>query len=423
MGSRRDCTWILGLPGFRVVTTESDGDAADSRLTIRIERRGVRCYGCSGCGRRTSRVRSTRDRTWDDVPWSSHPVTLVYGQRRVRCRRCGIRTEQIAFADPKARVTRRLRQQIGVDCQSMPTSHAAVRHGVSWGKARRAEHAFLRDWDGGRPRRRPRYLGADEIHRGKAQKFYTVLSDLVHGEVIGLAKDRTEASLAGLLTTNLDARQRAAVDAVCTDMHRPYMNAVVHALPKAEVVFDKFHVLQHASAALDDVRRQEFFRAGAVMRTYGRGKRWLLLRRWKTVRGSKRRELEQLFAMNRRLFKAYVLREQLDRLWTYTTRWGVARFLLGWLNALRWQRLPEMEKLGDTLAHHLEGIAAYCDHPVRFGVVESLNTTIKAVLRRARGMRDDAMLLLKLKWATAHPIRSARDLSRFLSSQGLYSNR
>jgi hypothetical protein len=47
------------------------------------------------------------------------------------------------------------------------------------------------------------------------------------------------------------------------------------------------------------------------------------------------------------LFKAYVLREQLDRLWTYKTREGVARFLFGWLKALRWPRLPEMEKLGD----------------------------------------------------------------------------
>jgi hypothetical protein len=53
------------------------------------------------------------------------------------------------------------------------------------------------------------------------------------------------------------------------------------------------------------------------MRAFGRGKRWLLLRRWKTVRGSKRQELTQLFAVNRRLFKAYILREQLDRLWTY----------------------------------------------------------------------------------------------------------
>src|SRR5258708_32151284 len=90
----------------------------------------------------------------------------------------------------------------------------------------------------------------------------------------------------------------------------------------------KFHLLQHASAALDEVRRQEFFRAGAVMRTYGRGKRWLLLRRWETVRGAKRRELGQLFAMNRRLFKADVLREQRDRPLAYTTPRGGAPFLL-----------------------------------------------------------------------------------------------
>jgi transposase len=364
-----------------------------------------------------------RERTWDDLPWAGHPVTLLYAQRRVCCRRCGIRTERIEFADPKARVTRRLRQQIGLDCQSMPTSHAAVRHGVSWSKARRAEAAFLADWDGARPRSRPRHLGADEIHRGKGQQFWTVLSDLVRGEVIGLAKDRSEDSLRTLVTTCLDARQRAAVEAVCTDMHRPYLNVVHETLPRAEVVFDKFHVLQHASAALDEMRRQEFFRAGPAMREHGRGKRWLLLRRWKTVRGSKRVELQQLFAANRRLFKAYVLREQLDRLWTYKTRTGVLTFLNGWSDALRWQRLPEMERLGAFLFKHLDGIAAYCDHQVRFGVVESINTTIKAVLRRARGMRDERMLLLKLKWATAHPIRSARDLARFLSPQGAYSNR
>jgi transposase len=130
------------------------------------------------------------------------------------------------------------------------------------------------------------------------------------------------------------------------------------------------------------------------MREHGRGQRWLLLRRWKTVRGSKRAELQTLFAANRR-----------------------------WFKALRWQRLPEMEQLGDFRLKHIDGIAAYCDHLVRFGVVESINTTIKAVLRRSRGMRDEETLLLKLKWTTAHPIRSARDLMRFLNIQPLYSNR
>src|SRR5438874_6458097 len=273
---------------------------AENRLTIRIERRGVRRYTCSGCSRRTGRIRSTRDRTWDDLPWAAHHVTLVYPQRRVICRHCGIRTERVEFADPKGRVTRRLRQLIGVDCQSMPTSHAAVRHGVSWGKARRAEKAFLAEWDRTRPRRQPRHIGLDEIQRGKGQRFWTVLSDVVHGEVIGLRQDRSEATATALLTEDLTSRQRGALTAVCTDMHRPYLNAVGAALAKAEIVFDKFHVLQHASAALDDVRRQEFFRAGAVMREHGRGKRWLLLRRWKTVHWSKRRQLQTLFAANRR---------------------------------------------------------------------------------------------------------------------------
>jgi transposase len=147
-----------------------EGDEADarSRLRVQVGRSGGR-YPCSGCGRWTRRVRSTKERTWDDLPWAAHPVTLVYQQRRVNCRRCGIRTERVEFTDAKARVTRRLRQQIGVDCQSMPTSHAAVRHGVSWGKARRAEQAFLAEWDRRRPKRQPRHIGLDEIQRGKGQ--------------------------------------------------------------------------------------------------------------------------------------------------------------------------------------------------------------------------------------------------------------
>jgi hypothetical protein len=82
-----------------------------------------------------------------------------------------------------------------------------------------------------------------------------------------------------------------------------------------------------------------------------------------------------------------------------------------------------MERLGDFLLRHLDGIAAYCDHRVRFGVVESVNTTIKAVIRRARGMRDETFLLLKLKWATARPIRSARDYARFIHVEALHSLR
>jgi len=104
------------------------------------------------------------------------------------------------------------------------------------------------------------------------------------------------------------------------------------------------------------------------------------------------------------------------------TRPGVLNFLLGWIKALRW-RLPEMERLGDILLTHIDGIAAYCDHRVRFGVVESVNATIKGGIRRARGMRDEAFLVLKLKWATARPIRNAHHYAAFIQAQPLHSNR
>ena len=275
-----------------------------------------------------------------------------------------------------------------------------------------------------RPKRRPRYIGLDEIQRGKGQRFWTVLSDIVHGEVIGLRQDRSEGERHGVADQRADA---AATRPHPRGLHR-HASAVSQrrgaVLPSADIVFDKFHVLQHASAALDDVRRQEFFRAGAVMRERGPRETLAAVAALEDGPRLEAPGIAALFAANRRLFKAYVLREQLDRLWTYKTRTGVRQFP---------PRLAARPCGGSdsrdgaagrrSSFKHLEGIAAYCYHPVRFGVVESINTTIKAVIRRARGMRDEAMLLSKLKWATAHPIRSARDLKRFLSPQGLHSNR
>ena len=34
MGSQRDCTWILGLPGFRVTTIKGEDSEAQSRLRV-----------------------------------------------------------------------------------------------------------------------------------------------------------------------------------------------------------------------------------------------------------------------------------------------------------------------------------------------------------------------------------------------------
>ena len=145
-----------------------------------------------------------------------------------------------------------------------------------------------------------------------------MLSDLnVHGEVLGLANRPDGDQLGGLLTTCLDARQRAAVEAVCTDMHRPYVNAVAHQLPISGdpcSISSQSVLCSHAlrQAYSDDVRRSgPFFRCSVPScgPIWSRQALVAVATSWKTVRGSKRGELAQLFAANRRLPKAYVLRD------------------------------------------------------------------------------------------------------------------
>ena len=71
------------------------------------------------------------------------------------------------------------------------------------------------------------------------------------------------------------------------------------------------------------------------------------------------------------------------------------RYLQGWIDQLRWQRLKPMEKMAQMLLDHLEGILNYRRTKVPMGVVEAVNGNIKALLSRGRGYRNLNYLLLK----------------------------
>ena len=81
---------------------------------------------------------------------------------------------------------------------------------------------------------------------------------------------------------------------------------------------------------------------------------------------SKRQELNQLFALNRKVFKAYLLKESLDRLWTYRYEGAMLNYLQRWIDQLRWQRLEPFQKLAEMLVNHLDGILNYCRTKVRW---------------------------------------------------------
>ena len=128
-------------------------------------------------------------------------------------------------------------------------------------------------------------MGVDEIYFGKQMKFITVVSNLETGEPLWFGQDRKQETLDEFFRTQLNATQRKRMEAACVDMWRPFTNSIEQWARNCRIVYDKFHVLQHANKAIDEVRRAEFFRKGGRMRGVVKGKRWLLLTRWMNLDG------------------------------------------------------------------------------------------------------------------------------------------
>jgi transposase len=174
-------------------------------------------------------------------------------------------------------------------------------------------------------------------------------------------------------------------------------SSISQGAPQCKIVYDKFHILQHANDAIDEVRKAEFFRQGKQKRGLIKGKKWLLMSRWKNLTVVQRGELNRLFQLNRRVFKAYLLKESLEQLWNYRYEGAMLNYRQKWMGPLKWQRLRPFEELADMLLKHLEGILNYCRTKVRFGVIEALNGNIRMLINRGRGYKNVRYLLLKAK--------------------------
>ena len=369
-------------------------EAKTLKLWIR-RKRGHRKLTCSGCGRKLEKAHDVREREVRDLPCMEFRTTVVIEVYRVCCPDCGIKTEKVPQLPSKAPFSKRFEDAVGEACESAAARQVARRFGMPASTARAIDLRYLERWAAARRKPALTLMGVDEIHLGKKQKFITVVSNLESGEPVWFGRERKKETLDEFFQTELSAGQRMRISAACVDMWEPFRLSIEQWAPRCRIVYDKFHIMQHANQAIDEVRRAEFFRKGGQWRGLVKGKRWLLLTRWVNLSSGKRQELNSLFALNRKLFKAYVLKESLDRLWNYRYEGAMLNYLQSWMGQLRWQRLRPFEKLADMLLNHLQGILNYCRTKVPLGMVEAINGNIKSLLRRGRGYQNLRYLLLK----------------------------
>jgi transposase len=193
---------------------------------------------------------------------------------------------------------------VGLACEAAAARQVACQFGVAAGTVRAIDQRYLERWAKNRKKPALRQMGVDEIYLGKTQKFLTVVSNLETGEPLWFGRDRKQETLDEFFLTELSSMQRGRITAACVDMREPFTASILNWVPECRIVYDKFHIMQHAGKAVDEVLRAEFFRKGGSLRGLVKGKRWLLLSRWVNLDSRKRQLLNELFRLNRRMMSS-----------------------------------------------------------------------------------------------------------------------
>jgi transposase len=249
--------------------------------------------------------------------------------------------------------------------------------------------------DYGRPSLKTlKYLAVDEIYVGKRKKFYTLVLDLETGRIVWVGHGRGQAAL-GRFWRGLRL-SKAKIQAVAMDMSGAYWAAVLQKLPKAAVVFDRFHIMKLMNEKLDELRRTLVREATGVMRQTIKGTRYLLLTRAANLEKEKLPKLEDALKLNEPLSKAYYLKEELGLLWEQPSRVAMEDFLRQWCVRAMDTRISLLRQMAKTLLLHASGILNWWDHRLSTGKMEGINNKIRTLTRRAYGYRDEAFFALKL---------------------------
>jgi len=235
-------------------------------------------------------------------------------------------------------------------------------------------------------------IGVDELSHRRHHQYLSVVVDHLKSRVVWMGEGKGEQTLHDFFN-ELGPGRTQALTHVTQDLSAAFSKVVKQRAPQAVQVFDRFHVQKLANEALDEVRRQEVRDvAGTESAAAVKKSRWALLKNpWNLSlrQGEKLREVQRL---NRRLYRAYLLKESLAKGMDYRQPARASEHLDSWSRWASRSKLKPFVRLAKTVRKHKQGIVAYTQTGLSNGVVEGLNNKIRLVMRRAYGFRNTAAL-------------------------------
>lgn len=387
---------ILSLKGQRVNKIEHD--EVHQQVIIHCCR-DQRTRAIDPVTSQQGRVNQYIKRRVRDIPLFGLPCVLIIELAQVWVNKNARRMEQCSFVDKGSRYTKRFCQLVSGLCRHMSIQAVSRHLNIRWETVKNMDKHHLQST---LPALDPtqlkglKYIGVDEVARAKGHDYMTVVYDMIEGHLIWVEAGRTADVFSSFLK-QLPSETSDNIKAVAMDMGPAYQKSVRECLPNADVVFDRFHVMQNYSKAIINQRRIELRKADDAGKALMKGTHYLVLKNANKLSESQAEKLQRLLDNNTNLNMLYMMKEQLQALWKSESISNMKEQLETWCQMADQSNMLYLKKFAKSLRRHCVGICNYAKHKITSARIEAGNISIGMIRKRARGIRDTEYFKLKIR--------------------------
>ena len=330
------------------------------------------------------------ERMWRHLDSCQFKTFLRARIPRVKCPEHGVLQVAIPWAEPGSRFTSFF-ERFAIDVmQCTQTILGAITIlRISWDQGYGImKRAVARGQARKRPKIMPR-VGIDEKAFAKGHSYITLLCDIDGGTVEAIADGRDHES-ARACYLQLTDDQLAGIKAVAMDMSEAYIKGTKETVPLAElkIVHDRFHIMQHATKAVDKVRRGEHKRLQLEDDNRLKKTKYIWLKSQENLSDKQREKMESIFTLNLQTGKAWGYKEALRDLWHHDNAADAAQYFKDWYRRVIHTKLSPMKKVAKMIKQRLQNVVSYCTHRITNAMAEGINSKIMAIKRRVGGYRN-----------------------------------
>ena len=436
---------LLDLPGVWVRSVSFEPDRV--LVTVALRARRLHCSKCSYSTRHRE-SKQHHDSVWRHLDLGVWRLEVHARLRRVRCPEHGALVEGVSFARDGARFTRDFENLVAWLASKTDKTATCRLTRIDWrtigrviervagehlGEQDRLSDLFEISIDEVAWRKGHRYLTLVGDHRrrcvvwgceGKGQaaadEFFAELDPELPAtpaqqdppepaEIQAEPADPQDPENQAAEPTEQEIGERAGqLRAVTMDMGEGYAKSVREHATQAVICIDNYHVVQLATKALDEVRREHWNELrGAGERDAAKqfkDARWSLLKNPTDLTDRQLDTLAALHAAGGKIPRAWAMKEMVRAIFAPgLTVDAVAELIDRLLARLARSRLKPFVRLGRTIRKHRDGILAARRLGLSNACAEALNNKAKLIVRRAYGFHS-ANAALALIHLTCGPL-------------------